>query len=71
MEYPRLYIGGEWVPPRDGGMLDSIDPSTGQTWATVAFGGPRDIDAALWLASDDASFVTGVALPVDGGFTAR
>lgn len=26
--------------------------------------------AALWLVSDDASFITGVALPVDGGFTA-
>lgn len=25
---------------------------------------------ALWLVSDEASFVTGVALPVDGGFTA-
>ena len=28
-------------------------------------------DAALWLASDEASFVTGVALPIDGGYTAR
>jgi NAD(P)-dependent dehydrogenase (short-subunit alcohol dehydrogenase family) len=27
--------------------------------------------AALWLAGDDASYVTGVALPIDGGLTAR
>ena len=52
MEYPHLYIGGEWVPPRDGGMLASIDPSTGQTWATVAFGGPKDIDAAVAAARE-------------------
>jgi NAD(P)-dependent dehydrogenase (short-subunit alcohol dehydrogenase family) len=35
------------------------------------FGLPDDIAAAiLYLASDDAAFVTGVALPVDGGYTA-
>lgn len=27
-------------------------------------------DTALWLVSDEASFITGVALPIDGGFTA-
>lgn len=36
------------------------------------FGAPHEIaEAALWLASDAASFVTGIALPVDGGVTAR
>ena len=35
-------------------------------------GKPEDIAyAALYLASDQANWVTGVALPVDGGFTAR
>jgi NAD(P)-dependent dehydrogenase (short-subunit alcohol dehydrogenase family) len=27
-------------------------------------------DAALWLVSNEASFITGIALPVDGGFMA-
>jgi NAD(P)-dependent dehydrogenase (short-subunit alcohol dehydrogenase family) len=39
------------------------------------FGGtgvPEDIaNAALFLCSDDASWVTGVNLPVDGGYTAQ
>jgi len=34
-------------------------------------GQPEDVAAAiLYLASDEAAFVTGVALPVDGGYTA-
>lgn len=35
-------------------------------------GEPQEIaDAVLWLCSDQSSFVTGHALPVDGGFVAR
>lgn len=35
-------------------------------------GQPQEIaSAAMFLASDHASFVTGAALPVDGGYTAR
>jgi NAD(P)-dependent dehydrogenase (short-subunit alcohol dehydrogenase family) len=35
------------------------------------FGRVDDVAAAiLYLASDEASFITGVALPVDGGYTA-
>ena len=35
------------------------------------FGRPDELNAAVqWLCSDSASFVTGVVLPVDGGFSA-
>jgi NAD(P)-dependent dehydrogenase (short-subunit alcohol dehydrogenase family) len=35
-------------------------------------GEPEDIaSAVLFLASDEARWITGVVLPVDGGYTAR
>ena len=44
----------------------------GGTLPVSRLGRPEEIaSAALWLASDEASFVTGVALPVDGGQTAQ
>ena len=35
------------------------------------FGEPEDlISTALWLSDKGASFVTGVVVPIDGGFSA-
>jgi NAD(P)-dependent dehydrogenase (short-subunit alcohol dehydrogenase family) len=43
-----------------------------QTEPIGRFAAPREIAAAItWLCSDAASFVTGVGLPVDGGWTAQ
>lgn len=52
-----------------------VDPAWAQTvlkrYPLGRFGHPEEIAAAiLYLASDEAAFVTGVALPVDGGYTA-
>lgn len=45
--YEKLFIGGAWVSPEDGGLLESIDPVTGRPWAIVAYGGKKDIDRAV------------------------
>jgi len=46
--------------------LPQLQPLTGD------FGSPNDVaQAALYLASDESSFVTGAILTVDGGWTAR
>lgn len=46
--------------------LPQLQPLTGN------FGSPRDVaHAALYLASDESSFVTGSILTVDGGWTVR
>ena len=52
-----------------------LDPAWTETvlkkYPLGRFGQPEEIAAAiLYLASDEAAYVTGVALPVDGGYTA-
>ncbi|WCM25723.1 aldehyde dehydrogenase [Sphingomonas sp. QA11] len=50
--FDRLFIGGEWVEPVDGGVRDSIDPATGKPWGKVAFGGAKDVDRAVVAARE-------------------
>ena len=52
VRYDHLYIGGEWIEPTDGGVMESIDPSTGKPWAVVAYGGKGDIDRAVQAARE-------------------
>jgi NAD(P)-dependent dehydrogenase (short-subunit alcohol dehydrogenase family) len=52
----------------DPGLLEQL----GGAIRMGRLGEPRDIaEAVAWLASDASAFITGVALPVDGGFTAQ
>lgn len=45
--HDRLFIGGEWVAPRSGRMIESIDPASEEIWARVAEADARDVDDAV------------------------
>lgn len=45
----QLFIGGRWVDPAEPGSIEVFDPASEARIATVARGGPRDIDHAHYL----------------------
>lgn len=79
-DYGRLGIRANAICPGfiDTPMFQSTIPHLGeraelikQQHKLARWGRPEEIaGAAYFLVSDDSSFVTGVALPVDGGYTA-
>ena len=48
----ELYLGGEWTAPASGRTVAVEDPSTGETIAEVADGGPEEALQALGIAAD-------------------
>ncbi|MFE4544185.1 SDR family NAD(P)-dependent oxidoreductase [Arthrobacter sp. NPDC056727] len=55
-------------------LIAALDPATRESISAAhplgRIARPDEIaDAVLWLLSDKASFVTGIALPVDGGYS--
>jgi len=62
-----------WIAtPMTAGQTDEVNDVFLEATPLRRPGAPHDIaGAAVFLASDEASFVTGVDLPVDGGYLAR
>jgi aldehyde dehydrogenase (NAD+) len=42
-----MLIGGEWVDARSGAIFETVNPYTGEAWATIPRAGAEDVDAAV------------------------
>jgi aldehyde dehydrogenase (NAD+) len=50
-----LFIGGEFVAPADGAVVETVNPATEQALAEVAFAGPGDVARAVEAARGAAA----------------
>src|SRR3954454_16697633 len=42
-----LFIGGEFVPPSEGSVVETINPASEEPLAEGAFAGPKDVERAV------------------------
>ncbi|MEM1421917.1 MAG: aldehyde dehydrogenase family protein, partial [Pseudomonadota bacterium] len=43
----QLFIDGEWVEGGAGQVLQSLNPATGEPWASFACASAKDVDRAV------------------------
>jgi aldehyde dehydrogenase (NAD+) len=51
MKHYQMYIDGEWCDAGDGAQLESVNPATGEVWATAAVAGEAEVSRAVAAAS--------------------
>ncbi len=47
IRHTELFIDNAWVSPVDGSSFETLNPATGESIATVAAAGPKDVDRAV------------------------
>ncbi len=47
----RLFIDGAWFDGGAGQVMETVNPATGETWATFACASPEDVDRAVTAAA--------------------
>jgi len=47
MKHYQMYIDGQWCDAEDGAKLESINPATGEVWATAAVAGEAEVNRAV------------------------
>jgi (Z)-2-((N-methylformamido)methylene)-5-hydroxybutyrolactone dehydrogenase len=50
-----MYVAGRWTSASDGGTMDSVNPSSGQTWARVPVATAKDVSDAVIAAREAQS----------------
>jgi aldehyde dehydrogenase (NAD+) len=51
MKHYQMYIDGEWLDAVDGARLESINPASGEVWATAAIAGEAEVNRAVAAAN--------------------